>query len=303
MRLAVFLAALLLIQPAKSRAEWPTKGWPVSTPRAEGLDPTVLAAIDADIANGKYGHVDSMLVIRHGKVVYDRSYKHDYDRIYAEEARQPNALNAGDPTGPYNYFNPWWHPFYRRGYLHTMQSVPVTNSMRGAVALLLLATSAGAQAPARPTKVPDIYFVPTRHAVADAMLKLARVTANDIVYDLGSGDGRIVILAAQKYGARGVGVEIDPKLLEISRQVAREGEVDRRVTFIEGDLFAEDISDATVVTLYLSQGVNRRLESKLRSELKPGTRIVSHQFRIGAWQPDEVIAAEDGTHLFLWTVR
>lgn len=134
------------------------------------------------------------------------------------------------------------------------------------------------------------------------MLELARVSADDVVYDLGSGDGRIVILAAQKYGARGVGVELGPRLVEISRQVAREGEVADRVTFIEGDLFTTDISAATVVTLYLSPGVNRQLEPKLRRELRPGTRIVSHQFGIGTWTPDETARAEDGTDLYLWTI-
>jgi hypothetical protein len=112
-----------------------------------------------------------------------------------------------------------------------------------------------------------------------------------------------VILAAQKFGARAVGIEIDPKLVEISRQVAREGEVEDRVTFIEGDLFTADISPATVVTLYLSDPVNRRLEPKLRRELKPGTRIVSHQFAMGDWAPDATVAAADGTSLYLWTIR
>ena len=140
-------------------------------------------------------------------------------------------------------------------------------------------------------------------AVADAMLKLARITADDVVYDLGSGDGRIVMLAAQKYRARGVGIELDPRLVEISRQVAREAEVGDRVAFIEGDLFTADISAATVVTLYLSPGVNRRLEPKLRRELRPGTRIVSHQFPIGTWTPDTVVRSEDDrTDLYLWTV-
>ena len=155
----------------------------------------------------------------------------------------------------------------------------------------------------RPARTPDIHFTPTRHAVVDAMLKLARVTADDVVYDLGSGDGRVLILAAQKYGARGVGVELDPRLVEISRQVAGEGEVADRVTFIEGDLFTTDISNATVVTLYLSPSVNRRLEPKLKQELRPGTRIVSHQFRIGDWAPDQTVHVEDeGTDLFLWTI-
>jgi SAM-dependent methyltransferase len=164
--------------------------------------------------------------------------------------------------------------------------------------LLFFAVAAlfAAQTPAR---VPDIFFVPSRHAVADAMLKLAGVTKDDVVYDLGSGDGRIVILAAQKYGARGVGVEIDPQLVAIARQVAEEGGVASRVRFIEGDLFTADISEATVVTLYLSTSVNARLEPKLRSELGPGARVVSQQFLIGKWPPDERTVASDA-QLFLW---
>jgi SAM-dependent methyltransferase len=159
--------------------------------------------------------------------------------------------------------------------------------------------SGGAQR--TPSRSPDIHFVPTRQTVADAMLRLARVNANDIVYDLGSGDGRIVITAAQKYGARGVGIEIDPKLVQISRDTAIEGAVEHKVAFIEGDLFTADISPATVVTLYLSATVNMRLEPKLRRELKPGTRIVSQRFPIGNW-PADVTAEFEGATLFLWTV-
>src|SRR5262245_20338469 len=118
--------ALLLAGSALGQAQHSAAPWVTSTPRAEGLDPTRLAAFDADIAAGKYGYVDSMLVIRHGKIVFERSYSRDYDRIYAKEAAEPGPLNATDPSGPYNYFNPWWHPFYRRGDLHTMQSVTKT---------------------------------------------------------------------------------------------------------------------------------------------------------------------------------
>jgi SAM-dependent methyltransferase len=153
----------------------------------------------------------------------------------------------------------------------------------------------------RPARAPDVNFVPTRQADSDAMLKMAKVTSSDVVYDLGSGDGRIVILAAQKYGARAVGIELDPQLVEMSRQIAREGEVADRATFRVGDIFAADISDATVVTLYLSTSINARLEPKLR-QLRPGTRIVSHQFPIGSWPPEETVQAADGTNLFLWTV-
>jgi cyclopropane fatty-acyl-phospholipid synthase-like methyltransferase len=154
----------------------------------------------------------------------------------------------------------------------------------------------------RPARPPDMYFAPTPQPVADAMLRLARVTAEDVVYDLGSGDGRILIVAAQKYGARGVGIELDPRLVGISRQVAREGGVADRVTFVEGDFFAADISEATVVTLYLSASVNRRLEPKLKRELRPGSRIVSHQFPIGDWTPRESVRVGN-VDLFLWTIQ
>jgi CubicO group peptidase (beta-lactamase class C family) len=113
-------------QSRVAREEWPTKGWTSAAPKEVGLDPKPLIDLAADIAAGKYGNVDSMLVVRHGRLAFDRSFKHDYDRIYGEEARRPGALNAHDPTGPYNYFNPWWHPFYHRGDLHTMQSVTKT---------------------------------------------------------------------------------------------------------------------------------------------------------------------------------
>lgn len=169
------------------------------------------------------------------------------------------------------------------------------------VSTLLLTTLMGAQQ-AAPPRQPDVIFVPTRESVADQMLQLAGVTSKDVVYDLGSGDGRVVILAAQKYGARGVGIELDAKLVTISREVAREGEVEDRVRFVHGDLFEADVSPATVVTIYLSPRVNARLEAKLRKELRPGTRIVSHQFPIGAWEPEETVSAEDGTQLYLWTV-
>lgn len=119
----VILAALILVCGASAQGP---ESWPISTPQAVGLDPKVLAELDADIAAGKYGYVDSMLVIRNGRLVYDRSYPHDYSQIYGKEAKEPGALNAHDPTGPYNYFNPWWHPFYRRGDLHSLQSVTKT---------------------------------------------------------------------------------------------------------------------------------------------------------------------------------
>ena len=169
--------------------------------------------------------------------------------------------------------------------------------------MLRAATCALLAAFALQQRAPDIFFVPTWQPVVYQMLDLAAVTKTDVVYDLGSGDGRIVIIAAQKYGARGVGIELDAKLVEVSRQVAREAEVADRVTFVQGDLFQADISKATVVTLFLSPTANAELEAKLRRELRPGTRIVSHQFKIGRWAPDRTErAADDGTELYLWTV-
>jgi cyclopropane fatty-acyl-phospholipid synthase-like methyltransferase len=152
-----------------------------------------------------------------------------------------------------------------------------------------------------PARTPDIHFTPTRHNIADAMLKLADVGAGDVVYDLGSGDGRIPIIAAQKYGARGVGVELDPRLVELSWRIANEAEVADRVSFVVGDLFEADLNQATVVTTYLSASIMRMLEPKLRN-LKPGTRIVSHQFPMPGWQPDRRIKVDEA-ELLLWTVR
>jgi SAM-dependent methyltransferase len=181
------------------------------------------------------------------------------------------------------------------------ESLPGMKGLAGAsIVAVGVAAIVSAQ---RPPPPPDLLFVPTWEPVVYQMLELAAVTRDDVVYDLGSGDGRIVILAAQKYGARGVGIELDPRLVESSRQVARDAQVDDRVRFIEGDLFTSDISDATVVTLFLSPSVNNELEPKLRRELKPGTRIVSHQFTIGKWAPEKTVRAEeDRTNLYLWRV-
>ena len=170
-----------------------------------------------------------------------------------------------------------------------------------AAVLMTMLMAFEAVAARQPSRTPDIFFSPTRQPIADAMLRLAGVTRDDVVYDLGSGDGRIVVIAAQKYGARGVGIELDPRLVALSRQIARDSAVADRVTFIEGDLFTADISAATVVTLYLSNSINRELEPKLKRELRPGTRIVSHQFPIGRWAPAETVRAENAT-LFLWKI-
>ena len=165
--------------------------------------------------------------------------------------------------------------------------------------MALLMAQAGPQP--SPQRRPDTFFGTTRQAVVDGMLRLAKVTADDVVYDLGSGDGRIVVIAAQKYGARGVGIELDPRLVAVSRQIAEDSGVAGRATFIEGDFFKADISAATVVTLYLSASVNLDLEPKLKQELRKGTRIVSHHFPIGRWTPAETQQV-DGANVFLWIV-
>lgn len=166
-----------------------------------------------------------------------------------------------------------------------------------AISTLLASAVIFGQAPLR---TPDIFFNPTRHAIADAMLQLAGVTAQDVVYDLGSGDGRIAIIAAQKYGARGIGIEIDPRLVTQSWGNANDGQVANRVRFIVGDLFEADLSEATVVTAYLSPSIMKRLIPKLRA-LKPGTRIVSHQFDMPGWPPDERRPVDEA-EILLWRV-
>jgi predicted RNA methylase len=174
-----------------------------------------------------------------------------------------------------------------------------------AIALVLALPATGGEAALvaqQPPPAPDVGFEPTTMEVAEAMLKLAGVGPGDVVYDLGSGDGRIVILAAETFGARGVGIELEPQLVETARRAARERAVNDRVSFLQGDLFAQDISPATVVTLYLWPGVNARLEAKLRAELRPGTRVVSNSFGIGSWIPDKTAVAPDGTEVLLWIV-
>lgn len=148
---------------------------------------------------------------------------------------------------------------------------------------------------------PDVPYEPSTPEQSIAMLRLAGVTKNDVVYDLGCGDGRIVIAAAQKFGARGVGIDIDPQRIKESEANARKGGVTRLVKFRNEDLFESDIHEATVVTLFLWPWVNLRLLPKLMQDLKPGTRIVSHYHNMGEWKPEKQI--EVGGHMiYLWTV-
>jgi len=147
----------------------------------------------------------------------------------------------------------------------------------------------------------DVPYVPTPQTVVDEMLKLAAVAKDDVVYDLGSGDGRIVITAAKKYGVRGVGVDIDPERVKEANANALQASVTDRVRFIEQDLFQTDLKEASVVTLYLLPEVNLRLRPKLWRELKPGTRVVSHAFDMGDWKPEKTVQVE-GRTIYYWVI-
>jgi SAM-dependent methyltransferase len=166
--------------------------------------------------------------------------------------------------------------------------------------------AASAQAPPTPAvRRPDVIYVPTPQEVVDRMLELAEVKEGDVLYDLGCGDGRIVVTAAKRYGVRAVGIDIDPKRVEESRENVRRGGVAGRVTIKQGDIFQEDLGGASVVTLYLIPNLNARLRPRL-ARLRPGTRIVSHSFDMKGAKPKKVVklrVGRDGVRtLFLWVV-
>jgi len=172
-----------------------------------------------------------------------------------------------------------------------------------AAAVLAAPALASAQATATqtPTRRPDVIYVPTPQEVVDAMLQVAKVTKNDVVYDLGTGDGRIPVTAAKTYGARGVGIDIDPQRIKEATENVQKNGVGDRVRIIQGDLFETNISEATVVTLYLLPSLNQKLIPKLNKELKPGTRIVSHAFDMGDWKPEQELDV-NGRKVYYWTI-
>lgn len=175
-------------------------------------------------------------------------------------------------------------------------------SARGLAGLLLLAVLAAGCATTPGVEAP---YVQTPASVVTAMLRLAAVGPADVVYDLGSGDGRVVIAAARDFGARGVGVELEPRLVAESRGIAARAGVADRAQFVQQDIFVTDVSPATVVTLYLGADLNARLRPRLLAQLKPGSRIVSHDFPIAGWEPLRTITVQgpDRSHtLYLWTV-
>ena len=152
-----------------------------------------------------------------------------------------------------------------------------------------------------PARRPDVIYVPTPEAVVEAMLQVANVGKDDIVYDLGCGDGRIPVTAAKKYGARGIGIDIDPQRIAEANENVKKNNVGDRVKIVQGDLFQQDLSEATVVTLYLLPSLNVKLMPKLMKELKPGTRVVSHAFDMGDWKPEKEIDVE-GRKVYYWTI-
>ena len=185
----------------------------------------------------------------------------------------------------------------------------VSRSSWTLVALLMftIAVSSGLmlaqpQAPAGQLRAPDVVYVPTPQEVVDAMLELAQVKSTDVIYDLGSGDGRIPITAAQKYGARGVGIDINPERTKEANDNLKKANVGDKVKFLTADLFETNISEATVITLYLLPTLNEKLRPKLFRELKPGTRVVSHAFSMGdAWPPEKTLNV-NGRTVYFWTI-
>ena len=173
-------------------------------------------------------------------------------------------------------------------------------SRTGLAVALTLCSSVLAQSPEFGQPSRDSVWVPTPERMIRRMLQLADTTKDDVVLDLGSGDGRIPIHAAKHFGARGIGVELEANLVDVSRKTAEAQGVAHRVRFLQQDLFEADISAATVVALYISPGVMQRLKPRLLG-LKPGTRVVSHQFSLGDWEPDEVVQVEGRTG-YLWVV-
>ncbi len=186
---------------------------------------------------------------------------------------------------------------------HSVTAMPVPLRGGGAVMFSVLAQAQAPPPQPPPLRKPDVFYVPTPQGVVDAMLKMAHVTDKDVVYDLGCGDGRIPITAAKAYGARGVGIDIDPRRIEEANENAKAGGVTDKVRFRMEDLFESDIHEATVVTLYLLPSLNEKLMPKLKKELKPGTRVVSHAFDMGMfWPPDERGEAE-GKSYYLWIIK
>ena len=187
-----------------------------------------------------------------------------------------------------------------------MHTVRHKSSLVVAIVLAVVASMALAQTVGEaPLRAPDVHYEPTPENVVAEMLDLAKVSPQDVVYDLGCGDGRIVIAAVRERGARGVCVDIDPNRIRESKANAARAGVAERIVFLNGDLFESDLADATVVTLFLSPELNRKLRPKLVRELRPGTRVISYVHDMDDWKPDgqrRVQGAYGPRSLFLWVI-
>ena len=170
-----------------------------------------------------------------------------------------------------------------------------------AAALAFAAPAAGIAQQRDASQRPDVIFVPTPQDVVDDMLRLANVRKGDVLYDLGSGDGRIPITAAKRYGIKATGIDIDPERIREANENAKKAGVTNLVQFKQENLFTANFRDATVITLYLLPDLNVKLRPKLWNELKPGTRIISHQFEMGAWKPEKKLES-NGRTIYFWTV-
>jgi len=167
--------------------------------------------------------------------------------------------------------------------------------------LIVSALFAACGATAAAAREPDVIYVPTPQELVEDMLRLADVKRGDVLYDLGSGDGRIPVTAAKKYGIRAVGIDIDPERIREAHANAKRKGVSKLVTFRQQDLFAADFREATVVTLYLLPDLNLKLRPRLLKQLRPGTRVVSHQFDMGDWKPDKTLEA-NGRTVYFWVI-
>jgi CubicO group peptidase (beta-lactamase class C family) len=298
------LAAVILAPLAAAQNPWPTQGWSSATPQSVGLDPKVLAEIDADIAGGKYGYIDSMLVIRHGKLVYDRSYKHDYDRIYAKQAKEPGPLNAHDPSGPYNYFNSWWHPFYRRGELHSLQSVTKT-----VTSIAIGAATARGEFPSIDTPILKFF---DESKVANIDERKRRVTIRHLLTMTGGFDWNETLpYHDPRNSASRMEASPDWVQFTIDRPMAREPGIEFNYSSGESELLAlifrvatgKDVEEYAAGNLFAPLGITeyywKRIPSGL-ADTEGGLYLKSHDLakiaylflRNGVWEGKQIVTPD-----------
>jgi len=192
----------------------------------------------------------------------------------------------------------------QQGFLVSRARRIVLVAAAGLTALVAGCTSTGADGQYEPVRAQhgkDVMWIPTPDTLVAKMLEMAQVTSNDLLYDLGAGDGKIPIEAARRYGATAVGIEYNPEMAQFARENVKKAGVQEKVTIITGDIFEENFSRADVLTLYLLESINVKLKPRIL-KMKPGTRVVSNSFRMGAWQPDQAVTVDNGWSAYLWVV-